>query len=98
MGFIHIDCLREWLSNKRQRRVGEYVTTYCWKNLDCELCHTKFPNVLEVVRRDSKSGLNVVKKISLIDLQVPDTASEYLVLESVTQQNIKIIHIIDFSH
>ena len=67
MGLIHIDCLREWLTNKRQRRVGDYVTTYCWKNLDCELCNAKFPNVLEVIQK-AKSGLNVTKKINLIDL------------------------------
>jgi E3 ubiquitin-protein ligase DOA10 len=67
MGFIHIDCLREWMNNKRNKRVGEHIATYCWKNLDCELCHTKFPNVLEIQVKN-KLGATVAKKINLIDL------------------------------
>jgi len=38
MSHIHLECLREWLNSKRSRKDGEYVKTYCWKALECELC------------------------------------------------------------
>jgi len=33
----------------------------------------------------------------LIEFPIPEGSFEYMVLESVTQQNIKIVHIIDFT-
>ena len=38
MGLIHLDCLKEWLKSKKIQRIGEIVSTYFWKNLECELC------------------------------------------------------------
>jgi E3 ubiquitin-protein ligase DOA10 len=38
MGLIHLQCLKEWLKNKKIQRIGEVVSTYFWKNLECELC------------------------------------------------------------
>ena len=43
MSHIHLECLREWLNSKRSRKDGEYVKTYCWKALECELCQQRFP-------------------------------------------------------
>lgn len=44
MKFIHIECLREWINSKKAFKEGEYVTTYLWKVLSCELCKIKFPD------------------------------------------------------
>jgi E3 ubiquitin-protein ligase DOA10 len=38
MGLIHLECLKEWLKSKKIQRRGEIVSTYFWKNLECELC------------------------------------------------------------
>ena len=38
MGLIHLDCLKEWLRGKKIQRLGQVVSTYFWKNLECELC------------------------------------------------------------
>ena len=43
MGWIHLECLREWLNSKRTRKESECVKTYCWKSLECELCKERFP-------------------------------------------------------
>ena len=43
MGWIHLECLREWLNSKRTKKESESVKTYCWKSLECELCKERFP-------------------------------------------------------
>ena len=43
MSHIHLECLREWLNSKKTMKEGPSVTTYCWKNLQCELCMVRFP-------------------------------------------------------
>jgi len=83
MKCIHIECLREWLNSKSSFKENNSVKTYCWKALECELCKMRFPDRIT-------SGGN---SIELISYDKPE--NEYLVLESVTQQNIKIIHVID---
>lgn len=63
------------------------MKTYCWKALDCELCKFKFPDII----RSRSSG----KTIKIMQFEKPE--SDYIVLESVTSQNIKIIHSVDLS-
>jgi hypothetical protein len=60
--------------------------TYCWKALDCELCKFKFPDIIK-----SRTG----KTIKIMSYERPE--KDFLVLESVTSQNIKIVHSIDMS-
>ena len=48
MGLIHVECLKEWLKGKKIQRIGETVSTYFWKNLECELCKTRFPIEIEL--------------------------------------------------
>ena len=74
MKSIHIECLREWLNSKSSFKENDYVKTYCWKALECELCKQRFPDRIE-----SSTG----KTIELISFEKPDK-DEYLVLESVT--------------
>lgn len=31
MGLIHLDCLKEWLRQRKISRQGELVSTYFWK-------------------------------------------------------------------
>ena len=44
MKHIHIECLREWLKSKRTVKENYAVKTYCWKQLECELCKVRFPD------------------------------------------------------
>jgi len=59
------------------------VRTYCWKQLDCELCKEKFPF------KFNHKGM----EIELLEYELPEGFS-YIILESVTTQSIKIIHVI----
>jgi len=48
MGLIHLECLKEWLKGKKVQRQGEVVSTYFWKNLECELCKQRLPIEIEL--------------------------------------------------
>jgi len=38
MKFIHLVCLQEWLHNRQVLKQNNFVKTYFWKSLECELC------------------------------------------------------------
>jgi E3 ubiquitin-protein ligase DOA10 len=72
MKTIHVDCLREWLNSKRSKKAGNNITTYCWKQIECELCKMRLPFT---VRHKGQV-------IDLLDFEKPK--QPYYVLESVT--------------
>ena len=41
MEFVHLNCLRHWLSRNENKKVAPHVTTYIWKAFHCELCKHK---------------------------------------------------------
>ena len=43
MGLVHCSCLKTWFGNKRVVKQTNVVTTYFWKNLECELCKHPYP-------------------------------------------------------
>lgn len=91
MKMIHIECLREWLNSKCSVKTNESVKTYCWKAMECELCKHRLP---ERIIDPRKSVVNEHRKyVDLLTFEKP--RGEYMVLESVTQQNVKIVHVID---
>lgn len=59
MRFIHHLCLKTWFANKRIMKVSNIVTTYFWKNLECELCKTAYP--YETRSFDGKEMLNIIE-------------------------------------
>jgi len=59
MRFIHHGCLKTWFGNKRIMKVSNIVTTYFWKNLECELCKTAYP--YETRSLDGKKMLNIIE-------------------------------------
>lgn len=102
MSHIHLACLQEWLDSKRTIKQSEYITTYSWKNLDCELCKAKFQGkvfqdgTLVTEEEPSRRYLQEMgQPLDILPFELPDT-DKFLVLESVTLQNIRIVHIIHF--
>lgn len=103
MGHIHLECLREWLNSKRSKKESESVRTYCWKSLECELCKERFPGQVfpDGTIVDDKLVLTKKKReqlgqpIEILEFERPET--DFLVLESVTLQNIRIVHVINMS-
>jgi E3 ubiquitin-protein ligase DOA10 len=50
--FIHLDCLRSWLSLKKQEHKERGVQSYYWEQLQCELCKTVL-NLKQITGGDS---------------------------------------------
>ena len=40
--FIHLECLRIWLSRKENVKQSAYVISYSWKAFHCELCKSEY--------------------------------------------------------
>ena len=94
MRYIHHGCLKMWFANKRIMKVTNIVTTYFWKNLECELCKTPYP--YETRSLDGKKMLNI------IEYDTPEAEDDgqevhYIVLESISSNTSKVIHVIDMN-
>ena len=44
MSSIHLECLKEWLMNKRRKKANSKLVTYTWKAFECELCKQELPD------------------------------------------------------
>ena len=44
MKYIHVDCLKEWLNNKKKVIESEYTITYAFASMSCELCKSPLPD------------------------------------------------------
>ena len=73
-------------------KVSNIVTTYFWKNLECELCKTPYP--YETRSLDGKTMLNIIE----YDTPQPMYDGEevyYIVLESISSNTSKVIHVVN---
>lgn len=90
MGLIHLECLREWLKSKKIQRIGEVVSTYFWKNLECELCKERFPIEIELKNKT---------KVNVLDYDLPayeaDEQPHFITLESISSNTSKVIHVLN---
>lgn len=87
MKFIHLNCLRQWMdgrlclredpcgSSGGGRQGGPLANSYFWRSLDCELCKTSYPSVVEIPVESGK-----VRRVDLYEL--PRPAPPYIILES----------------
>ena len=83
MQFIHINCLKEWLNNKRLVYLGERVKSYFWKALECELCKTAF---------EDKMGEMLFQ---IMEFDYPE--GDCMIMESVKSAPAKVIHVFNLS-
>ncbi|TNV74236.1 hypothetical protein FGO68_gene11599 [Halteria grandinella] len=98
MKYIHLQCLQEWLNSRMITKETVSTKTFYWKDLNCELCKTAFPNYVKSPwqeEHDKDISLHVVnyEKPSYTEEQTP----AYLVLESITNAQGKVIHVVDMS-
>lgn len=75
-------------------RSNSVVTTYFWKNLECELCKTQYP--YDTRSLDGKYMLNIID----YDTPISKKGEEryYVVLESISSSTSKVIHVINFEN
>jgi hypothetical protein len=88
MKFIHISCLKEWLEGKKHMKETPIVNSYIWKNLECEICKTPYTDITH-----TKDGT----EINLLNYNVHEDATSFMVIESVTNTTSKTIHVINFN-
>lgn len=44
--YIHLNCIREWLDSKMHKKETQYVNSYIWRGLECEICKTYYRDVI----------------------------------------------------
>lgn len=79
---VHLDCLREWIHNKRNIRDLNNTRSFNWKDLKCELWKSIYEN--EFYHKS--------KRYKLLNYE-DEMTQNYLVLESYTHTPNKTIHI-----
>ena len=84
MGMIHNSCLKEWVNAKRLSYKGDKLSSYFWKNLQCELCKESFENKMKY------------KLFQILQYDLPP-GNQYMILESLKSAPAKVIHIFDLS-
>ena len=90
MRLIHPECLRNWFLQKRVTSKNDFITTFYWPSLDCELCKVKYPTEIKPLKASS----TVIK---VIEYDTPPASKDYLVWESVSKSASKVVHVIDLS-
>ena len=95
MRYIHLQCLQEWLNSKKTVKETNYAKTYFWKNLECELCKTVFPNSVKTSKTQKNLDLRVIQ------YELPhyndDESPCYIVLESVSSNTSKVVHVLNMN-
>jgi hypothetical protein len=83
---VHLDCLRSWLATKTVSRERGHAKTYHLKGLNCELCKTKLPKMVQFSPEGSAKPL--------FQVNYPDR--NYIVLENVNEgKSASIVHVIE---
>ena len=93
MKHIHLHCLQFWLNSRKITKETAFTKTFFWKNLECELCKTTYPNQ---VKMGSK---NMSLRVIQYDTPVYQEGEQpcYVVFESVSANTSKVIHVVNFN-
>jgi len=86
MKYIHLQCLKRWLSSKMSTSESENSVIYNWKTVECEICKVAFP-------------FTYTHKGNTIDLFISEKPKgPYLILEGVAREgkSTRGVHLISF--
>ena len=50
MRYIHLDCLKKWISSKLTYEIKPNITSISWKTFECELCKNVYPSFYFIYR------------------------------------------------
>lgn len=82
-GSIHLKCLRSWLETKRTRRVHKGQVMLKFNRTECEICKQVLP-------------FKIAYKNQIVDIVgVEKPQKNYIVLESLSNDEKKVFHIIN---
>lgn len=85
VGYIHLDCLKQWLDSKLITKIYAYLIVHSFKDLKCEICNQPLPERIII-----KNQITY-----LIDLKLPKD-DDYIVLETLSSEkkDVKFLYII----
>ncbi|CAI2381940.1 unnamed protein product [Moneuplotes crassus] len=86
MKYIHLGCIRTWLEGKIHKKNSDFIHSYNWKNLECELCKTRFKDT----HWHNGQQYNILNYLRPTD-------GAYLIMESFTNTPHKTIHVVSIS-
>jgi len=75
--FIHMDCFRAWLCNKKLEQYDTGVLSLFWEELKCDICKSDL-NLTEITMGDSRT-LHY-----LLGIKAP-SGKKYIIIESDTE-------------
>ena len=86
MKYLHLDCLKQLINSKVQKKVTERVTVLTFKTLECDICKSLFPENVKIK--------NTI--YTIIDLNRPQT--NYIIIEGIVKESpdTKSIFVISF--
>ena len=86
MKYLHLDCLKQLINSKVQKKVSERVTVLTFKTLECDICKSLFPENVKIK--------NTI--YTIIDLNRPQT--NYIIIEGIVKESpdTKSIFVISF--
>ena len=87
--YIHLNCIQEWLEGKKHKKETDFVNSYIWRGLECEICKAFYNDIWT----DPETG----EETSLLKFDIHPDAEHYAIIESVTNSSSKTIHVINFS-
>eukprot|EP00828_Plagiopyla_frontata_P008501 TRINITY_DN14242_c0_g1_i1.p3 TRINITY_DN14242_c0_g1~~TRINITY_DN14242_c0_g1_i1.p3 ORF type:complete len:168 (+),score=24.62 TRINITY_DN14242_c0_g1_i1:340-843(+) len=87
MQYIHVLCLQKLLKKKVKKKTSTNIATIMWKNLECDICKTQFPQEI------------TVNNITYSCIKMPKPSSTYIIFDILSQENnqIKGFYIINMS-
>jgi hypothetical protein len=87
VGLIHFLCLKNWIQTQKHiKEYGDNVTSYYWKQFECEICKQSYPYIFK--RKN--------KLYKLTDITEPPEGTNYILLESMPldKNNSRNIHML----
>ncbi|EGR30629.1 protein kinase domain protein [Ichthyophthirius multifiliis] len=75
--YMHVSCIKLWIESKVHKKVLPNITSYKWKNLECEVCKLPLPKSVYI------NNINM----NLIDIERPEQSDQpYLIMESISRE------------
>ncbi len=62
VGFIHFECLKNWLGTKLQRKESENLVSMFWRTFECEICKQAYPYLFKTKKE---------RVYKLVDIELP---------------------------
>jgi hypothetical protein len=98
---VHYSCLKEWVKTKRSAKEQPHLSSYFFKQFECEICKTPYPLVFKAAGQK----FSLIEVPAVTNAQRPNNRNvpqhnrptgDYIVLESLTleKNTSRMVHVI----